>query len=386
MTFSDLKLWKNAKNLLCVRLDAMGDVLMSTPAFRALKESIPSSRITLLTSASGAEIARLIPEVDDILVYDAPWLKATQPRTNSQLDHQWITNLREMQFDGAVIFTVYSQNPLPSALMCFLADIPLRAAHCRENPYQLLTHWIPDREPQDLLRHEVRRQLDLVKALDCVPSHEKLSLQCTHPAQERIEKLLEVLEIEPSTKWVMIHPGASASSRRYPPALFAKVAAQLIKESHMRVIFTGSESERPIIEEIQKQLWVHSDELSGLLNVDELAALIKKAPVVIANNTGTAHMAAALGTPVVDLYALTNPQHTPWQVPQRVLYQDVPCRYCFKSICPAGHHRCMSGIPPEKVFHACLELLDEAQQKTKSVLEPSYSLPPLFPGGPSCTL
>jgi ADP-heptose:LPS heptosyltransferase len=68
-------------------------------------------------------------------------------------------------------------------------------------------------------------------------------------------------------------------------------------------------------------------------------------------------VAAAVGTPVVELYALTNPQHTPWQVRSRVLFQDVPCRFCFKSICPAGHHECLAGVAPERVVEAVLELL-----------------------------
>jgi ADP-heptose:LPS heptosyltransferase len=68
-------------------------------------------------------------------------------------------------------------------------------------------------------------------------------------------------------------------------------------------------------------------------------------------------VAAAVGTPVVALYALTNPQHTPWHVRSRVLFQDVPCRFCFKSICPAGHHVCLAGVAPERVVEAVLELL-----------------------------
>jgi ADP-heptose:LPS heptosyltransferase len=91
--------------------------------------------------------------------------------------------------------------------------------------------------------------------------------------------------------------------------------------------------------------------------VSELAALLAQAALVIANNSFAAHLAAAVGTPVVDLYALTNPQHTPWAVPHRVLSRDVECRFCFKSVCPAGHHRCLAGVPPAAVVEAVVDLL-----------------------------
>src|SRR5947209_5698442 len=174
---STARSWIRAQNVLCVRLDALGDVLMTTPALRALKESHPSRRLTLLTSPAGAEVARLVPEVDEVLVYDAPWVKATAPRADCQPEFAMVERLRQRRFDAAVIFTVYSQNPLPPALLCFLAEIPLRLAHCRENPYQLLTHWVPDPEPDRLARHDVRRQLDLVAEVGCRTACDRLSVR-----------------------------------------------------------------------------------------------------------------------------------------------------------------------------------------------------------------
>jgi ADP-heptose:LPS heptosyltransferase len=78
---------------------------------------------------------------------------------------------------------------------------------------------------------------------------------------------------------------------------------------------------------------------------------------LLANNSGPVHLAAAVGTPIVDLYALTNPQHTPWGVPNVVLSNDVPCRNCFKSVCPLGHQQCLAGVAPEAVARAVRELL-----------------------------
>src|SRR5205807_9863706 len=106
----------------------------------------PGRRITLLTSPAGGAIARLIPEVDDVIVHEAPWVKGSPPRHDSRQEYALADRLRFENFHGAVIFTVYSQNSLPAALLCYLADIPLRLAHSHENPYHLLTHWLPDAE------------------------------------------------------------------------------------------------------------------------------------------------------------------------------------------------------------------------------------------------
>jgi ADP-heptose:LPS heptosyltransferase len=101
--------------------------------------------------------------------------------------------------------------------------------------------------------------------------------------------------------------------------------------------------------------------LAGDLNLAELSALIERSPLLISNNTGPVHIASALGTAVVDLYALTNPQHTPWKVSSRVLFHDVPCKYCYKSVCPEGHHRCLSGVKPATVFEAASQLLEQQE-------------------------
>ena len=209
--------WNGVRRILCVRLDSLGDVLLTTPAIRALKASADGRWIALLTSPAGAAAAALVPEVDEVIVYDAPWMKATTMRISSLADHAMMSRLRRRRFEAAVIFTVYSQNPLPAALLCHLADIPLRAAHCRENPYQLLTHWVPEREPDLGIRHEVRRQLDLVATLGAHTADTRLSLRVPDDARERVRRLLQAMGLDQGGRWAVVHPGASAPSRRYPP-------------------------------------------------------------------------------------------------------------------------------------------------------------------------
>ena len=349
--------WDAARRVLAVRLDALGDVLMTTPALHAIRGIRPHRHLTLLTSASGGAAARLVDDVDDVIVYDAPWLKATAPRTDSRQDLAMAARLRLARFDAAVIFTVYSQNPLPAALLCFLADIPQRLAHCRENPYQLLTDWVPDTEPAETIRHEVRRQLDLVAHVGWTTDDERLRVSIPEAARASVRARLQRFGIARGREWVVVHPGASASSRRYPAEGFAAACARLAEERGSLPIFTGDRGEQELVEKVRAGLGGPSISLAGELSLAELTALIAEAPLLISNNTGPVHLAAAVGTPVVDLYALTNPQHTPWAVPHRVLSHDVPCRNCYKSVCPAGHHLCLRGVSPDDVVSAAHELL-----------------------------
>src|SRR5918912_4044955 len=177
--------WRDIRRLLCVRLDSIGDVLMSTPAMRAFRQSL-GCQVTLLTSSAGGAVAPFVPEIDDVIVFAAPWMKSTAGAPTR--DAEVIGALAGGRFDAVVIFTVYSQNPLPAAYMCYLAGIPRRLAHCHENPYQLLTDWAPDPEPAAFIRHEVRRQLDLAAAVGGHTGDERLSFRVPEAASERMRR------------------------------------------------------------------------------------------------------------------------------------------------------------------------------------------------------
>ncbi|PTX94861.1 glycosyl transferase [Verrucomicrobia bacterium LW23] len=354
--------WKAARRILCVRLDAMGDVLMTSPAMEALMYGGEPGRprhITLLTSPSGAEAGKLLPCVADIITAEVPWVKSGASREDGQFITSLANTLRERRFDAAVIFTVYSQNPLPAAILCMLADIPLGLAHCRENPYQLLSDWIPEPEPDRILRHEVRRQLDLVQFVAGRPfPSQTMHVDIPVASQRHVSRLLRSLGIA-GGKWIVMHPGATAASRRYPPSSYASVARQLHKETGCITVFTGGAEERGLIKQIEAEAGVPFVSMAGHLSLSELAALIQAAPLVICNNTGPSHLAAAVGTPVVCLYALTNLQHMPWMVQSRILYHDVPCRNCYSSTCKEEHHHCLTKVLPADVVKAALELLGQ---------------------------
>ncbi|MGF7214080.1 lipopolysaccharide heptosyltransferase II [Spirosoma lacussanchae] len=322
------KRWPDGWRILCVRPDNLGDVLMTTPAFRALKELAPNGHLTLLTSSAGATVAPMIPELDDTLIVDLPWVSTcSQPDPAAVL--ALADRLRQGRFDAAVIFTVQSQNPLPSAMLCYLAGIPHVLSYCRENPYQLVSNWVPDPEVLVATRHEVTRQLDLVRTIGAEPQTDRLSLVVPAGARQQARQILSSAGIDSTQPWYLLHPGVSEEKRRYPAAAFASAARQLLDELGGQLILTGSASEQAYVETIRQQICSDNAfrpvyNLAGRFDLPTLAGLIADAPVLIANNTGPVHMAAALRTPVVVLYAKTNPQHTPWQVASRVLYFDVP--------------------------------------------------------------
>jgi len=318
-----MKGWDSLQNLLCVRLDNLGDVLMTTPAIRALKESVPGRKITLLTSKAGSGIARCVPDIDEVLEFAVPWQGAAWVG-NREAVADMVTTLSNKRFDGAVIFTVYSQNPLPTAMLLYQAGIPRVAGYCRENPYGLMTDWLPDPEPLSCIRHEVTRQLELVGALGATRTSDHFSLHIRSGVAGRVAEKLRQQGVDPEQPYLVLHPGVSEDKRQYPIASFAEAARQLAAEPGYPILLTGVAAEQPLAHQIRRVAGPAAVDFTGEWNLEELSALIAQADLLIANNTGPVHIAAAVGTPVVVLYALTNPQHTPWRVPYRLLPFDVP--------------------------------------------------------------
>ena len=360
--------WAAVDRVLGVRLDAIGDVLMTTPALAALKHARPGRRVTLLASSSGSRVAPLLPALDDVIVYDAPWMKAPAGGAPARRDDATIRRLREGRFGAAVIFTVYSQSALPAALLCHLAGIPLRLAHARENPYRLLTDWVREAEPDRFVRHEVRRQLDLVATVGARPREERIAVALPPEAQRAARDRLRDDGIDDGAPWVALHPGASAPSRRYPADGFVAVGRGIAARGY-RAVIVGTADETGLAREIARGIGAAAVSIAGRTTLAELAGVLSLASVLVANNSGPMHLAAALGTPTVALYALTNPQHTPWHVPCRVLSHDVPCRDCQRSVCPEGHHACLRNVPPDAVVRATCDLL--AETATQRVVRPA---------------
>src|SRR5438445_1543624 len=203
--------WQGARRILAVRLDNLGDVLVTTPAIHAIKQSLPDAEITLLASPVGTQVGRLDPDVADVIVYQAawmdPWHKLPQDLEREQ---QRIATLRERRFDGAIIFTSFRQSSLPAAYLCYLAGIPLRAAASIDGPGSLLTtrHKHPER-----MMHEVERGLDLVAAIGFTTDNRALVLQVPVEAREQIDAILARQGVNRRCPLVVVHPGCSMPAR-----------------------------------------------------------------------------------------------------------------------------------------------------------------------------
>lgn len=298
----------------------MGDVMMSTPAMEALRASF-GCRITLLTSAMAAPIVPYLPCVDDVIIQSVPWVKqdgADVPQETNAL----VQRLQQGGYDGAIIFSVFSQSVLPTALVLYLAGIPLRLAYCRENPYQLLTHWLPDEEPFVTLRHQVVRDLNLVRSIGARVRDDRLQVRVPPDAWETTRVKLQTQGFNPERPWVLVHPGVSESRREYPLAHWQALVRQLSDRYAIQVVVSGALRDVELSQAVAQGIrGVYP--LAGVLAIGEFIALVQQAPLVITVNTVTAHLAAATHTPVVVLYAMTNPQHFPWKVPGRVFLFQV---------------------------------------------------------------
>lgn len=369
--------WQQASKILLVRLDNLGDVLVTTPAFHALKSALPAASLTLLSSPVGAQVGKLNPDINQVIVYQAPWVDPWQTLPQeSQREQEMIALLKAEQFDGAVIFTSFRQSPLPAAYLCYLADIPLRAAATLDGVGSLLT---TRHRPAERIMHEVERGLELVGSLGISPAKTDLRLQVPVQAIQEVEAWLADHGLTRHHPLVVLHPGCSMPARTYPWEMYSEVARLLVEQLDASVIITGTEDERGLVEQVQSRV-PRIEQTRTLASAGELAfpafcGLIQRADLVITNNTGPMHLAAAVKTPVVALFALTNPpeQWGPWRVPHRQLYHEVSCRLCYSRICPYDH-ACLCLVAPERVVAEASELLCE--QEENGLFAARYELQP----------
>jgi len=313
--------WNNCKNILIIRPDNMGDLLMSSPAIRAIKETF-GCRITVLTSSMGQAAAELIPEIDEVMVINLPWLKLAETENPEQF-FGIVERLKVGNFDGCLLFNVFSQNPAPCMMLAFLAGIPLRAAYARENLYALLSHWLIDEEPYFYIRHQVERDLALAEFIGATTADRAIKISVKTDFEQLAHRLEDLKVVRQG--YFIFHIAVSEEKRKYPVREWVALGKMVLETYKLPVFFTGSAGDEPLIQLVQSKL-LRSHNLAGRLNVNELACLIENAKAMVAVNTGPVHLAAALQTPVVVLYAKTNPQHHPWMAKSKVLGFEVDAK------------------------------------------------------------
>lgn len=349
--------WSRIRRPLVARLDNAGDVLLSQPALRAIRECLPECSLTLWVSPSGAPVVELLPEVSDRLVTRALWQDLGRLAFDPRRERDLVQSLADGGFDAVIVLTSFAQSPHPAAYACYLAGIPLRAGQSKEFAGAVLTDPVSPL-PDDA--HQVDRNLHLVRALGFAVQSDELTIRIPDRARDTLGVKLRTRGIGLGRPFVLLHPGASCSSRRYPGDRFGTVGRTLHSILGWPVVISGAANERGLENTILQAAGPGSVSLIGDTDLSELAALVERATVVITNNTLTMHLADALGTPAVVLFAGTEreAQWRPRQTRARLLRRATPCHPCYRFECP--YELPCLAIPPSEVATAVLELIGEA--------------------------
>ncbi len=351
-----MEAFQNLTRILVVRLDNIGDVIMLSPALRALRRAFPRARITLMVSRAGAVAAGLLPEVDEVFVHHALWQDARgEMPLKPAREQELIEEIRRREFGAAFLFTSFSQSPFPPAYVCYLAGIPLRVAQSREFGGGVLTHWV---RPLPDSAHQADRNLHLLKEVGIPvggPGATALRVFISQGAQAAVDGLLREHNLHAG--FVVLAPGATCSARRYPLARYVDVAARLQKTGH-RVVVAGGPGDQAAGDTIVAAVpGVVS--LCGQTSLAELAALLHRARLLIANDSGPMHIADAVSCPMVIVYSGTEleEQWRPRSAPARLLRRPTACSPCYRFECPYDRE-CMA-IAPADVVSEVIGLLGE---------------------------
>ncbi|MDO0929106.1 glycosyltransferase family 9 protein [Streptomyces sp. TG1A-8] len=330
---------------LVVRLDSFGDVLLAGPAVRAV--AAHSSHVTVLCGRRGAEAARLLPGVDDVLVWDAPWEGFAPPPVSAADIDGLLGRLRAGAFGTALILTSFHQSPLPAALLLRLAGVGRIGADSVDHPGRLLD--VRHRRLEG--RHEARAALDTAAALGFpLPAGDDGRLRVLPPP--------DTAGLTGHGPYVVLHPGASAPARAWSPHR-CEEAVTLLADAGHRVVVTGGPDETDLTRRVGAGIAV---DLGGRTTPRTLAGVLRMADVVVSANTGPAHLAAAVGTPVVSLFSPVVPagRWAPFGVPTILLGdQSAPCADTRALTCPVPGHPCLDEVTGQDVVRAVHKLMQE---------------------------
>jgi ADP-heptose:LPS heptosyltransferase len=336
--------------ILAVRLDSDGDVLLTGPALRAL--AYGAARLDLLVSPAGEQAARLLPGPHEVIVFDAPWSGYRPPRLDPAAVTDLVARLRRAAYDRAVVFTSFHQSPLPMALLAKLAGIPYVAATSADYPGSLL-----DLRHRRVARHEVEAALELARATGArLPAGDDGRLAV-------LPSSADVSGVVPSGPLVVVHPGASVPSRALRADHARRIVSALL-DGGWDVAVTGGPAERDLVRQAAAPGAV---DLTGRTSLAELAAVLRRAACLVAGNTGPAHLAAAVGTPVVSMFSPVVPieRWHPYGVPSVVLGdQGAACRDTRARECPTPGHPCLGEVEPAEVVAAVESLVTEGRPAT----------------------
>ena len=317
--------------VLVARLDNAGDVLLQGPLVRAV--------------AAGAEAARLLPGVDEVWTWACPWILGDPPPVDAADLADLTERVRALGPAEALIPTSFHQSPLPLALLLRAAGVPRVSAISVDYPGSLLDvrHRVDDDLP------EPERALSLARAAG-------FELPAGDDGRLAVRRPLPPIAHEPG--FVVLHPGASVPARAWPAGHCAEAVEALADAGH-RVLVTGGPADRELTAYVAGSRGV---DLGGATTLAEMAALLDAAAAVVVGNTGPAHLAAAVGTPVVSLFSPVVPAErwAPYGVPTVLLGdQSAPCAGTRARECPVAGHPCLASVTADDVVAAVDKLTVE---------------------------
>lgn len=329
----------------------VGDSVMTVPALRALRRVLPRAHITLAIRPGAKGIFSEADFIDDVLVYERKGAWSVIPQVR-----EW----RRREFDLAVLF----QNAFEAALIPFLAGVPVRLGYATQSRQGLLTHplELPDWRSS---RHEVFYYLYLVTALEQMlfgtsgicEAGPDASIEISQQRKVEAADLLRAHGVREGELVVAICPGSiNSRAKRWPAEAYAALADRLI-DSHRKVLLIGSKEEADVSQEVTSRMRNRPIVLTGKTSLDQITAVLSAVELIVTNDTGPAHIGAALGRPTIVIFGPTNPLTTrPFSPVAEVLRHPPDCAPCMLRDCPIDH-RCMTAITVDEVFERSHELL-----------------------------
>jgi ADP-heptose:LPS heptosyltransferase len=346
-------LQREIQRILIVRTDRIGDVILTLPMARVLKQHLRNAQISMLIRRYTTELVEDDPNVDKILFYDDGYHPL-------RLSHV-IATLRTEKFD--VVFHTHPR--FRAALMTWLARIPLRVG-TGYRWYSFLFNRKVFEHRKNAQRHELEYNLNLLKAIDCPVDFNGIAptLHAKPFAIDRVKKLLTANEIPEFCKIILLHPGSGGSARNWSAEKFIGLGKRLAALQDVRVVITGGRGEDRLVGAIHSQIGPRSIAIVNQLSLGEYAALAGLAALFVSNSTGPIHIAAAVGTPVIGLYPQLIPLSAARWGPytaKKIIFapQDRPpdCRICTgQADSPC---ECMDSISVDEVYAGAMSVLSK---------------------------
>jgi heptosyltransferase II len=320
----------------------LGDAVMSLPAIRAIRDVFPHAHLAVVARPWVADLYARERSIDRVILH--PALKGLAAR------REFAARLRAERFDCTILL----QNAFDAALMAWMAGIPERIGYKRDGRGWLLTRAVPVPEPGEIPRHERFYYLELLRRAGLIerfPLVEDIRLDGADEARETGAARLRELGIDGPV--IGVSPGAAyGNAKRWLPERFAEAAAKL----GLSVLVFGSKSERALCAEVAS--WIpHAHNLAGETTLREFIELAAACRVLLTNDSGAMHVAAALGVPTVTVFGATDETGTGPTGPLAcVVRRQVECAPCLLRECPIDH-RCMTRVTSDEVAEAAMELI-----------------------------